>query len=479
VSDRAAEIMDGAGVPRPSGKHRAPSYAGLAPGELEGDPLPGEPWSELGYARRVVDVYGDRMRYVATWGHWFVWDGRRWARDETGQAARWAKLTARSMTDLVLASTDNAFISEYAQIARKGETSATVTAVLKHACTEPGIAITHSDLDADPFLLNCTNGTLDLRTGELRTHDPRDLLTKVTGAAYDPEAVGTAFAGFLEGVQPDQRMRSFLARLLGHALEGRVIEHILPIFCGTGKNGKSTLTTAVVKALGDYAGPADSELLTARSFDAHPTGVADLCGMRLARIDEGDKGRHLGEGTVKRLTGGDRIKARRMREDFWWFDPSHTFLMLTNHKPVITGTDEGIWRRIRLVPWDVVIPEDQQDGTLKDKLALELDAILAWMVAGYADWKAHGLDEPDAVTDATAAYRGESDALGRFIRERCTDFGEIKSSDLFAEFQKWCSDAGVECCTQTAFSTELVNRGYDKHRTENGAFWKGLGLYAE
>jgi putative DNA primase/helicase len=314
---------------------------------------------------------------------------------------------------------------------------------------------------------------------ELRAHDPADLITRVTAAAYDPEAPGTVFGQFLEDVQPDPGMRSYLARLIGHTLEGRVTEHILPIFHGEGANGKSTLTTAVVAALGDYAAPADPELLMARTWDAHPTGVADLCGVRLARLDEGDKGRHLGEGTVKRLTGGDRIKARRMREDFWWFDPTHTFLMLTNHKPIVTGTDEGIWRRIRLVPWDEIIKPEKRDLNFGDRLVPELDYILTWLVAGYADWKANGLDEPAAVTDATAAYRGESDSIGRFIRERCTDFGQISSSELHAEYQKWCADVSVECCTQTAFSNELVNRGYDKKRTSIGAVWTGLGLYAE
>lgn len=446
------------------------------PGEAAADPLPDEPWTELGYARRLREVYGSRLRYVKAWNRWLVWDGRRWAHDQTGQAQRWAKLTARMMTDVVLASDDQAMIRDYYPVARKGETSASVAAVLTLASTEPGIAVAHEDLDADPFLLNCANGTLDLRTGELCPHDPANLITKAARAAYDPDAPGTVFTAFLERVQPDPAMREFLARLLGHSLEGRVTEHILPIFHGTGANGKSTLVTAVVQALGDYAGPADADLLTARSFDAHPTGVADLCGIRLARIDEGDKGRHLGEGTVKRLTGGDRLKARRMREDFWSFDPSHTFLMLTNHKPAVTGTDEGIWRRIRLVPWDQSIPPDERDLSFGDRLVPELDHILTWLADGYADWRALGLGEPEAVSRATAEYRGESDALGRFLAERCMNHGQVRSSELFAEWQKWCADENEEAGSQTAFSAELVNRGYDKKRTETGAFWKGLGL---
>jgi putative DNA primase/helicase len=275
-------------------------------------------------------------------------------------------------------------------LARRAESAASVRGALTLASTESSIVVTPDDLDADPFLLNCTNGTLDLRTGELRPHDPADLLTKMTGAPYQPGAAAPEFTKFLEKVQPEQEMRAYLARLLGHGLEGRVVEHVLGIFHGVGRNGKGTLIGAVKSALGDYADAADPDLLTARTFDAHPTSTADLYGLRLAILHETDKGRHLAEATVKRLTGGDRLKARRMREDFWSFDPSHTFLMLTNHKPLISGTDEAIWARLRLVPWNVVIPADERDLTLADKLALELGAVLDFLVTGYQDWRPAG-----------------------------------------------------------------------------------------
>jgi putative DNA primase/helicase len=233
-------------------------------------------------------------------------------------------------------------------------------------------------------------------------------------------------------------------------------------------------------ALGDYADAADPELLTARDFAAHPTGVADLFGLRLAVLHESDHGRRLAEGTVKRLTGGDRIKARRMREDFWHFTPSHTFAMLTNHKPVISGTDEGVWRRVRLIPWDVVVPEAERDEQLGDRLALELDHVLAWLVGGYQRWRASGLDEPQQVTAATDAYRAESDALARFIDQRCLTgpHHRVQSSELFAAWSKWCADEGEDAGTQTAFSTALLNRGFDKRATNVGKVWTGLGLAA-
>jgi putative DNA primase/helicase len=451
--------------------------------DLDGnDPVPGEPWTELGYAHRLTAVYGGRLRYVPAWRRWLVWDGRKWAHDATGQAQRWMKSIARRMTAAALAEEDKDLRKACLAAARRGESSHAVAGSLTLASTEHGIAVTPDDLDADPFLLNCANGTLDLRTGQARDHDPADLLTKMTGAAFGNVVENDVFfTKFLERVQPKQEMRDYLARLLGHALEGRVVSHILPIFHGEGANGKGTLTGAVLAALGDYADAADPELLTARNFDAHPTGVADLFGLRLAVLHESDHGRRLAEGTVKRLTGGDRVKARRMREDFWHFEPSHTFLMLTNHKPIVGGTDEGIWRRLRLVPFDVVVPPEERDEELPAKLALELEAVLAWLVAGYQDWRKRGLAEPDQVTKATAAYRAESDALTQFIDQRCLAFPQsrVRSSDLFAAWCAWCRGQGTEPGTQTAFSKDLTNRGYDKQATNAGKFWVGLSLAAE
>lgn len=445
------------------------------------DPLPDEPMTELGYAHRLIAVYGNRLRYVPAWRRWLVWDGKRWANDSTGQAPRWMKSVARRVTADALALDDEQKRKTTLGLARRGESSAGVAGALTLAGTEEEVVVSPEDLDADPFLLNCANGTLDLRTGELRAHDPSDLLIKMAGAAFDPTATGGAFTAFLKRVQPDPKMRTYLARLVGHSLEGRVVEHILPIFHGDGANGKGTFIGAVLGALGDYADAADPELLNARTFDAHPTGVADLFGLRLAVLHENDAGRRLAEGTVKRLTGGDRLKARRMREDFWHFDPSHTFTMLTNHKPVVSGQDEGIWRRLRLVPWDVVVPPEERDERLGEQLRLEADYVLTWLVLGYQDWRENGFDEPERVTSATAAYRADSDALGRFIADRCITGPNfhVRSSELYAEWCKWCAGEGVESGSNKALTESLQNRGYDTRRTNLGAVWGGIGLTAD
>jgi putative DNA primase/helicase len=465
-------------VPLPEPEPEQPKAARAPREDIPGDPAPKEPMTDLGYARRLIHVYGDQLRYVPAWRRWLVWDGTRWAHDSTGQAPRWMKVIARRLTIGAQSIRDADQRRAAVIAARHRESAHAIAGSLTLASTETELAVPVDALDADPYLLNCANGTLDLRTRELRPHDPADLLTKVTRAAYRPKASSPAWAAFLARVQPGETMRAYLGRVTGLALEGKVTEHLLPVHYGDGCNGKTTFFEAVSFALGDYAGPGDPELLTARSFDAHPTGTADLFGKRLVLLHETDSGRRLAEATVKRLTGGDEVKARRMREDFWSFTPSHTFAMLTNHKPVIGGTDQGIWRRVRLIPWPVQIPDDEQDGELGDRLQLEADAVLWWLADGYAHWRATGLGDPAPVIKATADWRDESDALGRFLGQRCLTgpHFHVRSAELFAAWCQWCQAEGEEAGTHTAFSAALLKAGFGKRRSSGGYVWDGLGL---
>ena len=436
-----------------------------------------EPLTELGFARRLIKKHGDQLRFVVPWNRWLVWDGTRWAPDADGHVQRCMKVIAREVhTSLISAKAE----ADMIRAAKRAESSAGVRGALTLASTEPELAITPEQLDAHPYLLNCRNGVVNLQTGELLEHDPALLLTRMAGAPYEPDAEGVEFTKFLERIQPSEDMRLFIRRLLGLSLEGKVTAHILPIFYGDGANGKSTLTDAVMNALGGYADAADPDLLRARTFDAHPTGVADLFGLRLALLHESDAGHRLAEGTVKRLTGGDRLKARRMREDFWSFDPSHTFVMLTNHKPLVGGTDEGIWRRLRLVPFEVVIPGAERDEDLGEKLTGEAGAILAWLVAGYLDWRRNGLAEPEKVTEATQAYRADSDPLSRFLDEKCQRGAmfSVRSSQLFAAYEKWCGTEREDSGTPRSFGDAMKAKGLESYRS-NGIHWRGIGLSAD
>lgn len=431
---------------------------------------------QLRMAERLVDEHRDALRHVHGIG-WHRWDGGRWARDLDGAATRAAVATVKAAY-ADLADLDRDAQRDLLADAHRCESANGIDGVLRLASALHPLALSVDKLDADPYLVNAQNGTLDLRTGQLRPHDPADLLTKVAGAAYDPQARSDKFDGFLADVLPAADMRAFVARVVGHALVGEVVEHLLPIFTGTGANGKSTLVETVSAAFGDYAIACEPDLLVERG-PSHTTGQADLLGVRLAVTSETDAGRHLASATVKRLTGGDKVRARRMRQDNIEFSPSHSVVMVTNHRPRVAGDDPALWRRLRVVPFDVTVTNP--DIRLRDELARDLPAVLAWMVAGYRDWHAHGLGEPDAVTAATAAYRASSDALGRFLDERTisTQFGATKARDLFGVWSAWCHEGGEDAGSAVAFAEALGQRGFTKVKRNGVMTYVGVMIASE
>lgn len=271
--------------------------------------------------------------------------------------------------------------------------------------SRPDLAILPATLDAHTWWLNVDNGTLDLRNGTLRPHERRDYLTQLCPVAYDPAAKCPTWLQFLETILGrDGDLVVYVQRLVGYCLTGSTREHVLPFLYGVGANGKSTFIGTLLAMLGsDYAIKAPSDLLLAKQ-DTHPTERADLFGKRLVACVEVEDGRRLAESLVKELTGGDRVRARRMREDFWEFPATHKIWLAANHKPTVRGIDLGIWRRIKLLPFTVVIPDDQQDKDLPVKLLDELPGILAWAVEGCRQWLVDGLREPACVRSATGDY---------------------------------------------------------------------------
>lgn len=442
------------------------------------DEVPEVHRGQLRMAYRLAAAFGTRLRFVHEVG-WHTWDGVRWCEDKRGEARRHVVegVLRPALSEAIGLDRDDR--DQLIADVRKCETANGVDGVLRLAEALEPFAAVISDLDADPYLLNTMSGTVDLRTGALRPHDPNDMLTKVTGAGFDPGAAGPEFEKFLAEILPDADVRAFVQTFFGVGLIGKVIEHVLAIFTGVGRNGKSTLLNVVRASLGDYAIEAEPDLLIERDR-AHPTGLMDLRGVRLAVCQESDDGRKLAVGTVKRLTGGDAIRARRMRADFVQFDPSHTAVLVTNHKPQVPGDDPALWRRLRVVPFDVVVPKP--DGSLPDRLALELPAVLAWLLAGHALYASKGLHEPEAVSAATDTYRASSDVLGRFLEERTVKGHEamyVRASVLFAEWQSWCSVNGEQAGRQNEFSDALDQRGYRKVNRSIGRVYTGLGLCSE
>jgi putative DNA primase/helicase len=435
------------------------------------------PWSDTRNAMYFVRDHGQHLRYCYPWKSWLVWQGSHWQQDSGGVVMAKAKQTViqllrRAATMDPETKEFTAFIAHIKQsLSTRGK-----KALVESAQSEPGIPVQPEELDAHPWLLNCANGTLDLQTGVLRPHAPADLLTQCLDINYDPTATCPTWDAFLRTIQADNDvMISFLQRAVGYALTGVVREHILPILWGTGRNGKSTFLNTILALLGPYGMKAPSELLMVSKSDRHPTERADLLGKRFIAAIETEQGRKLAETFVKEATGGDPIRARRMREDFWEFWPTHTVFLATNHKPEITGTDLAIWRRVKLVKFTVTILDTDQDPALADKLRTELPGILAWAVKGCLAWQAQGLDEPDEVKLATTEYQGEQNLVGKFIDQYCLTDATLtaKVSTLYQAYKEWSGDT----CTQRAFGDRLRERGHETGpRTKTGFYWKGIGL---
>jgi putative DNA primase/helicase len=421
-------------------------------------------------AYRLGAAYRERLLYVHGIG-WHFWDGKRWAEDHRGIAKRAVLAVLRN------ALADSVNDKRLRADVQRCESDAGINGTLGVAAALEPFAATLADLDPDPYLLNVANGVLDLRTMELSEHHPQHRITKAATAAYDPAAPAGRWSAFLERILPDPAVRDYMQRLAGVALVGSVIEHVLPILVGVGGNGKGTFYTALLHALGDYALAAEPNLLMHHE-SAHPTGEMDLRGKRFVVTSETQEGRRLNEATMKRLTGGDPIRARRMRQDFVQFDPSHTAVLVTNHLPLVSGDSKAVWDRLRVVPFNVTVrgtPDD--DKQLSEKLRLDADAILSWAVAGWGDYQSRGgLDDPDAVRVATDEYQHDSDAVARFIADECVISSPVlkaTTSQLFEVWQKWRPQEGVPEMSRKAFGQALDSHGYPVTDRARDGRWRG------
>jgi len=447
---------------------------------------PREPWgktyerSDLGNAERLIREYGNEMRYCHPWKQWLVWDTQRWQPDETGEANRKAfamvKRMGKSAWDIV----DAKERSEALKYAKRVQNAKPLHNMLTLAESLEGVAIIPKALDADRWLFNCANGTIDLRTGSLRPHRREDLITKISPVEYDPDAKCPRWEQSLREIfGEDAEVIAFFQRAAGYSLTGVIEEDALFIAYGIGANGKTTTLNTIQKVAGDYGQTMRPSVLMHKRHTGGPSEAeAALQGARFVSTSETGSGQRLDEATVKRLTGRDNIRARLLHKNEFEFPPTHKIWLATNHKPVIEGTDHAIWRRVYLIPYEVIFDGDRKDPRLPDKLEHELPGILAWAVRGAIEWKRDGLNAPATVTAATSEYQKEMDIMAGFLDECTVEMTEmsVKAAKLYTEYKDWAARSGETVHTQTSFGLRLKERGIAKKRRNDGWYYEGIGL---
>ena len=431
-------------------------------------------------------LHGQNVLWCEKWRKWLVWTGHKWDIDQKLEVS----LKARDVASFFLKKADDADADHerksFIDLARYAAANNRQMAFLNLAKTQ--LAVVPEDLDTNPMLLNTPTGTINLSTAELLPHNRQDRITKVTTVSFQNSAdEPTRWNSFLSEIfQANTELIDFIQRSAGYAMTGEIRENVLFILHGDGANGKTTLIETITNILGDYAKPAAPDLLLRKRSESHPTGVADLMGARFVSSVEADDGKKLNEAVVKRLTGRDTIKARFMAQDFFEFEPSHKLFLAVNHKPEVEGRDQGIWRRIRLIPFEVEIAEDKQDAKLLDKLLQEGEEILAWAIRGCLDWQKEGLGIPAAVKDASQAYREESDVIGRFFDDCCIlESGhQTQASLLYQAFRSWCERNGEKGYAANKFGGLIgKEKQLERIRTridqKSCYVWKGIGVLSD
>jgi putative DNA primase/helicase len=434
---------------------------------------------QLRMAERFAVEHGQQLRHVHGLG-WHCWDGQRWLANEDRAELRAAVATVKAALTEVSRLEGNEREALYKDV-RRCESSSALEGLLKIASALDPLSTASKALDADPFLFNTAAGTLDLHTGAVRPHSRADLVTKVAGGVNGPSNGDSEWETFIQRILPDEEVRAFVQRLFGYAMSGKVTEHVMPIFTGSGANGKGTLRDALMAAFGDYAIEVDPAILMESKHERHGAFKMRLRGARLVFCSETEKGRRFAEATMKRLVGGDPIEANLMHKNPITFDPSHTLIMLTNHLPMVSGDDPAVWRRILVVPFDVVIPENERDGELPSRLRLAASEIVSWAHQGWLAYQEQGLNPPEAVQVRTKAYQAASDVLARFLDERVIPSPNAteKAREMFSAWTKWCHENGEQAGAEADFSASMAARGFEKKRANSGMLYCGLMLASE
>lgn len=449
--------------------------------------------TDLGNAERFADMHARQVRYVPQWKSWLVWDDQRWLRDHADQARHRAIITARGIYKEASTTVDPARRELLGKWALQSESAPRLKAMLDVASSLPEFSTSVSELDAKPWHFVCANGTVDLEAMRLDPGSPEYLLTHASQVKFDPGARAPAWERFVEETFcGDADLVSYVRRVAGYMLSGDISEQCFFVFFGAGANGKSTFISILQALLGEYAAKSRMETWVSqfRAAGSSTEDLARLAGKRFVVAEESEDEQRLAVSLVKEVTGGDKITARNMYERSFEYLPQFKLVLVCNHKPVVPGDDPALWRRLRLVPFDHVVPPERRDRRLKQKLARELPGVLNWALRGYQEWRAAGeLGEPRAIREATDKYKSDFDLIGQFIDEKCVleDLPQhrrekeartcVETSELYKAYHEWATERGYRAPrTMNWFARRMHERGFK--REPGSRYSRLLGITA-
>lgn len=436
--------------------------------------------TDTGNGQLFATQHGKNVRYVPELAKWLIWRDGQWEIDTDGAINERAKETAKSMFVTAASGDSDASRMARARHASQSLNRYRLQSMIAMASTERSIVLRMDNLDADDFLLGVQNGTVDLRDGSFHESRREEYLTQRSLAYYDKDARCPVFQAFLHRVTGgDIEFQNYLQRLIGYVLTGSTAEHCFGFLYGHGANGKSTFLEVIMRLCGSYATQTQPETWMARRGDGASSDIARLVGKRLVVSNEVREGAQLEENLVKQMVAGDVVTARYLYQEHFEFRPKLKLLMAGNHQPIIKGDDEGIWRRVHLIPFTETIPEPERDKHLGAKLAAELSGILNWAIEGCLIWRREGLNPPSAITNATKVYRDDMDLFANWIDEECIVSPGAKGASrhqLYASYQRWCASGGIKPLSQPAFGRKLAGRGFETAHTKAGNILIGIAL---
>lgn len=442
--------------------------------------FPQRSYDDTGNAQRVIDRFGDQLKYSFVSKQFYVYDGSVWQPDKTGRVRQLIDLMIEDMkNEKPIYSNDVdeedavQLLQRHVKRSRSNSSKRNIVDELKH-----NIPVLPEEFDQDDMLLNLTNGYLDLTSGVLHDHDREKLFSKQTDFEYTPNAQPSVWLDFLDDIfAGDKSLIRYVQKAVGYSMTGSTREQVMFILHGMGRNGKSVFLETISHILGTYADNIRADSLMVKHQGGVNNDIAKLQGARLVTSSEPNEGFRFDEGLIKEMTGGETVTARFLYGEEFNFKPIFKIWITTNHKPVIRGTDDGIWRRMVLIPFDVQIPLHKVDKDLSEKLLREAPAIIDWALEGALMWQEEGLDMPKKIKKASQDYRNEMDVIEFFVSERCqrdSDY-EVGANDLFAEYREWAEEAGEYSMGQRKFGMKMAEK-FDSERKSGGIQYKGLRI---